>query len=94
MTFIVLRSSTTPKGEIVLYALSGIIQKSSGIKAEWIDFSKAITNCIAPEKCDLLSFEDKDELEQNLELWELNAENVAIIGVDPTENITNESGEI
>ena len=87
MRFIVLRSLTIEGGKIILEGLVSLTQKSSGVVAIWADFSKIITNWITPEKSDLLSFEDKDQLEENLELWQIAAENVAILGVDPEENV-------
>lgn len=83
MRFIVLRSTTTEEGTLVLHALASITQKASGIVDDWIELIKAQTNCINPEKCDLLSFSDKEQLEEDLELWEIAAENVAIIGIEP-----------
>jgi hypothetical protein len=83
MRFIVLRSQVTKDGELILQGLTSLIQKSGGITDGWINISEAFTNCITPEKCDLLSFEDKGRLEEDLELWEIAAENVAIIGVEP-----------
>ncbi len=86
MRFIVLRSSVTEKGQVVLEGLASISQKPSGVVATWIDFSEATTNCLVPEKCDLLSFTDKDELEQDLELWDIAAENIAVLAVNPEES--------
>lgn len=83
MRFIVLRTVATTEGKVLLHALTSITHRASGVVDGWIDLSEANTNCINPEKCDLLSFEDKDQLEEDLELWELAAENVAIIGVQP-----------
>lgn len=82
MRFIVLRSAVTEKGTLVLHGLTSLTQKPSGVMDGWIDITEAVTNCIEPEKCDLLSFDDKEELEENLELWEIAAENVTIIGVE------------
>lgn len=83
MRFIVLRSTVTPEGALILHTLTSITQKASGVIDGWIELSEAKTNCIDPEKCDLLSFTDKDQLEEDLELWGIAAENVAIIGVEP-----------
>lgn len=83
MRFIVLRSAATEDGKIILHGLTSLTQKASGIVDGWIDLAEAHTNCIEPEKCDLLSFDDRDQLEEDLELWGLAAENVGIIGVQP-----------
>lgn len=83
MKFLVLRSTATEKGNLVLHGLTSITQKASGIVDGWIDLAEATTNCIEPEKCDLLSFDDKEQLEEDLENWGILAENVAIIGVEP-----------
>lgn len=82
MKFIVLKASVTEEGSLLLQALTSITQKASGVASEWIDFQKAETNCRDPQKCDLLSFDERDELEQSLEIWEIAAENVAILGVE------------
>lgn len=83
MIFVILKSTVTPEGALIFHALTSITQKASGIVDDWIELSKAKTNCIDPEKCDLISFTDKDKLEEDLELWGIAAENVAIIGVEP-----------
>lgn len=85
MRFIVLRSTVDQEGVLVLHALSSITQKASGIIDGWVELAEAKTNCIDPKKCDLLSFTDKDQLEEDLELWEIAAENVAILGVESTQ---------
>jgi len=86
MRFIVLKS-LVKEGKLVLQGLSSITQKPSGAVDEWLDLAKANTNCLEPEKCDLLSFEDKDQLEEDLDCWGIaDAENIAIIGVEPTDN--------
>ena len=82
MRHIVLRSSVNEEGTLTLEALASLTQRSSGTIAEWVDFKEAQTNCIDPAKCGLLSFEDEDELKENLELWGIAAENVASIGVE------------
>jgi hypothetical protein len=82
MRFIVLRSSVTTEGQLVIEGLSALTQKPSGVVHAWSNLSTSVTNCFEPKKCDLLSFEHKDQLERDLELWDLSAENVAIIGVD------------
>lgn len=82
MKFIVLRSAVTKEGTLTLQGLTSVTQKSSGIVESWIDLAEANTNCLEPEKCDLLSFDDKDQLEEDLELWGIFAENMAIIGVE------------
>lgn len=83
MRFIVLRSTATGEGTLVLHGLTSITQKASGIVDGWIELSEAKTNCIDSEKCDLLSFTDKEELEEKLEEWGILAENMAVIGVEP-----------
>jgi hypothetical protein len=82
MRYIVLRS-LVQNGSLVLHGLTSLTQKPSEIVDGWIDISEAKTNCLEPDKCDLLSFEDKDQLEEDLEKWAIAAENVAIIGVEP-----------
>jgi hypothetical protein len=82
MRFIVLKSFVDKKGRLALHGLVSITQKPSGIVDEWLSLEKANTNCIEPDKCDLLSFEDKDQLEEDLELWGIATENVAVIGVE------------
>jgi hypothetical protein len=81
MRFIVLQSSITEEGSLLLQGLASITQKASGVVAEWIDYTKAQTNCRDPQKCDFLSFDSREDIEENLENWEIAAENVAIIGV-------------
>ena len=86
MRFIVLRTVTDGL-RIQIESLVGLTQKASGFKAEWVKFEEASTNCLEPEKCDLLSFdeEEREELEQNLETWGFD-ETVAIIGVEVSTN--------
>jgi len=83
MRYIVLRSLVGKDGSLVLYGLTSITQKASGVIDGWIDLSKASINCLAPEKCDLLSFDEKEHLESDLQLWGLNTDDIAIIGVEP-----------
>jgi len=87
--FIVLRCLVAEENKIILEGLTGINQKPSGVMATWINFFEATTNYTEPEKCDLLSFEDKEELEENLELWELVGDNVTILGVDSDKNVNS-----
>jgi hypothetical protein len=82
MKFIVLQSSVTEEGSLLLQGLASVTQKSSGVITEWIDYTKAQTNCRDPQKCDFLSFDSREDLEENLENWEIAAENVTIIGVE------------
>ena len=84
MRFIVLRSLVTEEGKLVFFALNSITQTPSAVVDGWIDLAEAKTNCREPEKCDLLSFEDSEQLAEDLELWGIAAENVAIIGVEPS----------
>jgi hypothetical protein len=90
MRLVVLKSSVNEKGRLVLHGLNSITQKSFGVIAQWLDLEEANTNCIEPEKCDLLSFEDKDQLEEDLEVWGIAAENVTVIGVEANNNITTD----
>lgn len=83
MRFIVLRTSVTEDGKLILQGLNSLLQKPVCVDGGWIDLADATTNCLEPQNCDLLSFEDKDELERNLEIWNIAAENIAIIGVEP-----------
>lgn len=85
MRFIVLKSFVTEKGDLGFRGLSSLTQKPSGTVDGWIDLSEAKTNCLEPEKCDLLSFEDRDQLESDLEIWGIDGENVTIIGVEAGE---------
>jgi len=82
MRFIVLQSSVTEEGSLLLQGLTSVTQKASGVVTEWIDYTKAQTNCRDPQKCNFLSFDNREDLEENLENWEIAAENVAIIGVE------------
>ena len=81
MRYIVVRTVTKDDGSIEFQALTAIAQKPNGTFAEWIEFSKAKTNYRNPEQCDLLSFDDRDDLEQNLEIWQLD-ESSGIVGVE------------
>jgi hypothetical protein len=83
MRFIVLQSSVDKEGNLVLHGLTSLTHKPSGTIDGWIDLTEANTNCIDSSKCDLLSFENKEEVEENLEIWGIAGENVAIIGVEP-----------
>lgn len=82
MRFIVLQSSVTDEGALLLQGLTSITQKASGVVAEWINYTEAETNCRDPQKCDFLSFDSREELEENLQTWEIAAENVTIMGVE------------
>lgn len=91
MRYIVLRT-VTDGSQVTLEALISLTHKASGIEANWIKFEKASTNCLEPEKCSLLSFgeDERDDLEENLELWGFD-NTVAIIGVEPLEDVKNVS---
>jgi|GEM_PF-3302905 len=89
MRFVVLKSSVV-HGTLALNALSGITQRSGGVVAEWLGLTTGNINCIELEKSDLLSFDDKEQLKEDLERWEIADENVAIIGIEADEDTTLE----
>ena len=81
MRYIVLRTVLGNEGRVGIEGLTGFSQRASGFTFDWIDLKDANTNYTNPEQCDLLSFEDRDELQVILDLWEF-GENVSAIGVD------------
>lgn len=86
MNFIVLRAVATEEGTLIIEGLTSIIQKASGVTTEWIDLSKAKINCLEPAKCDLLFFpNDKEELAENLELWDIVDDSIAVISIPEIE---------
>jgi hypothetical protein len=82
MRYIVLRTITVGSA-IQIEALTSLLRKASGMEAAWIKFEEASTNCLEPENCDLLSFdeEERDEMEDSLELWGF-GDTVSLIGVE------------
>ena len=87
MRYLVIRAIAQPQGNINFEGLARLTHTPSGVVATWVNLREAKTNCLKPEQCDLLSFEDPDELEQNIELWNV-GETVGIVGVDaPTTEI-------
>lgn len=81
MRYIVLQTQLENEGKVGVQGLASFSQRASGFTFDWIDLGKAKTNYLNPEQCDLLSFEDKDELLQNFEIWKFD-ETVSAIGVD------------
>lgn len=87
MRYIVLRTLLKPEGAVCIEGLTSIEQRASGITSRWINLEEAKTNYWQPEKCDLLSFEDRSDLEENIELWGFD-DTVGILGVD-TDAVSN-----
>ncbi len=81
MRYIALRTQLEDEGKVGIQGLAGFSQRASGFTFDWIDLKEAKTNYLDPERCDLISFEDKDELLENFETWEFD-ETVSAIGVD------------
>ena len=82
MRFIVLKTEVVD-GTLNILGLAELSQRASGVTPRWIDFKEAKTNCINPEKCDLLSFEEEDAVKDILESTGMIDEgNIAYIGVD------------
>jgi len=81
MRYIVLRSQLEDEGKVSFQGLTSFSKRVSGLTFDWIDLKEVKTNYLNPEQCDLLSFEDKDELLVNFDAWEFD-ETVSIIGVD------------
>lgn len=79
MRFIVLKSEVVD-GTLNILGLTELSQRASGITPRWIDLKEAQTNCIHPEKCDLLSFEDENVARDFVE--NIAEGNIAYIGVD------------
>lgn len=83
MRFIVLKTEVSAEHTLNILGLAEINYKSSKITPTWIDFKKAITDCSNPEKCELLSFEDEDEIAEILENIDMSDDStVCFIGVD------------
>ncbi|MDF0553871.1 hypothetical protein [Kamptonema sp. UHCC 0994] len=79
MRFIILKSEVVDEALVIL-GLTELSQKASGVTPRWINFKEAKTNCVNPEKCDLLSFEDESVAIDIVE--SIAEENIAYIGVD------------
>lgn len=81
MRYIVLRTQLKDEGKVGIQGLVGFSRRASGFAFDWIDLKEAKTNYLDPAQCDLISFEDKDELLENFETWEFD-DTVSAIGVD------------
>jgi hypothetical protein len=82
MRHIILKSEVV-EGSLVILGLVGLSQKASGISPQWVDIREAKTDCINPEKCDLLSFEEEEMVKELLERTGMIDEaNIASIAVD------------
>jgi hypothetical protein len=79
MRFIVLKTQVTEKRLVVL-GLVELSQKASGVFPKWIDIEEAKTDCVNPEKCDLLSFEDEEIARDFVENY--GEPTITYIGVD------------
>jgi hypothetical protein len=66
MRYIILKSEVV-EGSLVFSGLTELSQKASGIFPRWADIREAKTDCINPEKCDLLSFEEEETVKELLE---------------------------
>ncbi|MDB9514742.1 hypothetical protein PN499_26415 [Kamptonema animale CS-326] len=83
MRFVVLKTQVTDSGTLAIHALSEVTQSASGFTPKWIEFAEAKTNCIEPEKCDLLSFSTVEEVKALLVESKMTEQgNIAYIGVD------------
>lgn len=89
MRYIVLRSQSQAEGTIVIQALTSVQQRASGITSQWIEIQEAKTNYLEPEKCELLSFDDKEQLLNDIESWGFD-DTIGVVGVD-TEFVSNAS---
>lgn len=82
MRYIILKSEVV-EGSLVFSALTELSQKASGIFLQWADIRGAKTDCINPEKCDLLSFEEEETVKGLLErTGMIDKANVVFIAVD------------
>lgn len=82
MRFVVLKTEVVD-GALNILGLTELSQRASGLIPRWIDFKLAKTDCVNPEKCDLLSFEEESEAKEITEKITLvDGGNIAYIGVD------------
>ncbi len=79
MRFIVLKTEVID-GILSVLGLTELSQKAAGITPRWVDFKEAKTDCINPEKCDLLSFENEDSAKDLVESF--GEPTIAYLGVD------------
>lgn len=84
MRYIILKTEVNIEdGSLDLLGLIELSQKSSGFTPRWINLKEAKTNCLNPKQCDLLSFEEKEEIEELLETTGLeDNETIVLVGVD------------
>lgn len=82
MRYIILKSEVS-EGKLTILGLTELSQKASGITPRWIDLKEAKTNCVVPGNCDLLSFEEENDIQELLENTGMIDEgNITYIGVD------------
>lgn len=82
MRYIILKTEVI-EGELTILGLVELSQKASGTTPRWIDFKEAKTNCLDPEKCDLLSLEEENVAQEILDSTGMIDEgNITYIGVD------------
>lgn len=82
MRYIILKTEVS-EGRLTVLGLAELSQKASGVTPRWIDLKEAKTNCVAPEDCDLLSFEEEDDIQTILESTGMIDEgNITYIGVN------------
>lgn len=83
MRYVILKTQVTDSGTLAIHALSEVTQSASGFTPKWIEFAEAKTNCIEPEKCDLLSFSTVEEVKALLFESKMTEQgNIAYVGVD------------
>ncbi|MEG4371640.1 hypothetical protein QUB29_19480 [Microcoleus sp. B4b_D2] len=83
MRFIVLKTEVSAENTLNVFGLTEISHKASSVTPKWIDLRQAKTDCLTPENCDLLSFDDEDEVAEALEEMGLSDDsNISFIGVD------------
>lgn len=84
MRYIILKTEVNIEdGSLDLLGLSGISKKPSGEIPEWLNLKEAKISCLNPKQCDLLSFEEVEEVKELLETSGLeDDETVMYIGVD------------
>ncbi|MEG4419383.1 hypothetical protein QUA70_12340 [Microcoleus sp. LAD1_D5] len=81
MKYGLLKTEPSDEGTIFL-GLTELHHKASGVVPLWIDIREAKVNKKnSTGEGNLLLFDEKEQLEEDLELWGLAGENVAIIGV-------------
>lgn len=82
MRYIFLKSGVVD-GRLNILGLKELSYRASGMTPVWINFCQAKTDCIHPEKCDLLSFDSEEDAKDLLEKTGMEDDStIVFLGVD------------